>query len=49
MNEVLAGTTTKQRRVSAKAIASICVNSESTSNEIDESDMQHEKHNEQMI
>jgi hypothetical protein len=49
MNEVLLGTTTKDRLVSQKAPASMRVNSESVSNEIDESDVQYEKHDEQRI
>jgi hypothetical protein len=49
MNETLTGTTTKERCVPAKAPASIRVNSEYLSNEIDESDLQDEKHDEQRI
>jgi hypothetical protein len=49
MNEVLRGTTAKSRCVPAKALASMRVNSESVSNEIDESDLQDEKHDEQRI
>jgi hypothetical protein len=49
MNETPTGTTTKDRHVAAKALASIRVNSESVSNEIDESDLQGEKHDEQRI
>jgi hypothetical protein len=45
MNETLTGTTTKERCVPAKAPVSIRINSESVSNEIDESDVQHKKHN----
>jgi hypothetical protein len=44
MNEALRRTMTESRRVPAKASASIHVNSESDSNEIDESDVQFEKH-----
>jgi hypothetical protein len=49
MNNVLPGTTTKYRCVPAKAPASICVNSESVSNEIDESDWQDENDDELRI
>jgi hypothetical protein len=49
MNETLTGTTTKDRHVTAKALASMRVNSESVSNEIDESELQGEKHPEQRI
>jgi hypothetical protein len=49
MNEVLRGTTTKDRFVSRQARASMRINSESVSNEIDESELQHEKHSEQRI
>jgi hypothetical protein len=49
MNETVTGTTTKERYVPAKAPASIRVNSESVSNDIDESDSQYEKHDEQRI
>jgi hypothetical protein len=49
MNEVFRGTTTKYRCVPAKASAEIQVNSESVSNEINESDMQYEKYDEQRI
>jgi hypothetical protein len=49
MSETLPGTTTKDRLVPAQAPASMRVNSESSSNEIDESDSQDEKHNEQRI
>jgi hypothetical protein len=37
MNETLTGTTTKDKYVAVKALASMRVNSESLSNEIDES------------
>jgi hypothetical protein len=47
MNKTLTGTTAKDRRVSAKALASMRVNSEFASNEIDESEWQDEKHSEQ--
>jgi hypothetical protein len=49
MNDVLSGTTTKDRFVHWQALASMRVNSESVSNEIDESDLQYEKHDEQRI
>jgi hypothetical protein len=49
MNDVFCGTTTKDRHVPLKALASIRVNSESVSNEIDESDLHTEKHSEQRI
>jgi hypothetical protein len=49
MNETLIGTTTKERCVASKALASMRVNSDSVSNEIDESDLQPEKHDEQRI
>jgi hypothetical protein len=49
MNEALPGTTTKARFVSPQAPASMRVNSESISNEIDESEWQFEKHDEQRI
>jgi hypothetical protein len=49
MNEVLPGTSTKYRSVPAKAPVSIRVNSDSVSNEIDESNLQNEKHDEQRI
>jgi hypothetical protein len=38
MNETPPGTTTNDRHVAAKAPVSMCVNSESVSNEIDESE-----------
>jgi hypothetical protein len=49
MNEVLAGRTTKERFVSQQTLGSMCVNLESVSNEIDESELQHEKQYEQRI
>jgi hypothetical protein len=49
MNEVLTATTTNDRFVPLKAEVSMCVKSESVSNEIDEIDSQHEKHDEQRI
>jgi hypothetical protein len=49
MNDVLPGTTTKCRRVPMKAPDSMRANSESRSNEIDESEKQYEKHDEQRI
>jgi hypothetical protein len=47
MNEILPGATTKDRDVAWQAPASMRVNSESVSKEIDESDLQCEKHSEQ--
>jgi hypothetical protein len=49
MNDVFPGTTTKERLVPKQAPVSMRVNSESVSNEIDESDLQFEKHCEQRI
>jgi hypothetical protein len=49
MNEAVRGTTIKSRCVPANASVSILVNSESGSNEIDETDLQYEKHDEQRI
>jgi hypothetical protein len=49
MNQVLAGITTNDSRVSWKTLASIRVNSDSVSNEIEESDLHSEKHSEQRI
>jgi hypothetical protein len=49
MNETLPGTTAKDRSVAPQARASMRANSESVSNEIDESDLQYEKHDEQRI
>jgi hypothetical protein len=48
MNEVLTGRTTKEGFVAQQTQASMCVNSESVSNGIDESDVQFEKHSEQI-
>jgi hypothetical protein len=49
MNKIFPGPTTNDRFVPAKARASIRINCESLSNEIDESDLQDEKHDEQRI
>jgi hypothetical protein len=49
MNEVLSGTKTVNKDVELKAPASIPANSESLLNEIDDSDLQCEKHDEQRI
>jgi hypothetical protein len=49
MNEVLPGITAEDSFVSQKARAWMSVNSASVSNEIDESDVQSEKHDEQRI
>jgi hypothetical protein len=49
MNETLTGRTPKDKDVAAKAQASMRVNSESVSNEIDECELQCEKHDEQRI
>jgi hypothetical protein len=49
MNEVLHGITTKSICVPAKAPASMRISCEPISNEIDESDLQDEKHSEQRI
>jgi hypothetical protein len=49
MNKIFAGTTTKDICVAANASASMRVNSDSVSNEIDESDLQDEKQYEQRI
>jgi hypothetical protein len=49
MNEVLPGTTNKERFVPQQALASIRVNSEFASNEIDESEFQYEKQCEERI
>jgi hypothetical protein len=49
MNEIFPGKTTKERFVAQQALTSMHVNSEFTSNEIDESDLQNEKHSEQRI
>jgi hypothetical protein len=49
MNEVPSGTMTKDRFVASKVPASMSVNAKSVSNEIDESDLHSEKHDEQRI
>jgi hypothetical protein len=49
VNKTLTGTTTMYRDVVAKAPASMCVNSEYVSNEIDEGDPQNGKYSEQRI
>jgi DNA-dependent RNA polymerase auxiliary subunit epsilon len=49
MNETPTGTTTKDRHAAAKALASMRVNSEFVSNEIDDSKLQYERHSEQRI
>jgi hypothetical protein len=49
MNETVTGTKTKDRDVAVNARASMRVNSEFVSNEIDESDLQFEKHDEPRI
>jgi hypothetical protein len=49
MNDVLPGITTKERSIASQAPVSMHVNSESVSNEIDESDLKDEKHDEQRI
>jgi hypothetical protein len=49
MNDALSGTTTDGKDVLLKAQASMRVNSDSVSNEIDESEMQCEKHSEERI
>jgi hypothetical protein len=49
MNEVLAGTTTNDKDVPPKASASMRLNSESVSDEIDESKLQCGKHDEQRV
>jgi hypothetical protein len=48
MNEMFSGKTTQSRLVPAKTPFSMCASSESVSNEIDESDSQCEKHDEQI-
>jgi hypothetical protein len=48
-NEVFCGTRTDDKDVEQKASASIRANSDSVSNDIDESDLQDEKHDEQRI
>jgi hypothetical protein len=47
MNETLPGTITEDRRLPVKAPVSTRTNSEFVSNEIDESDLQFAKHDEQ--
>jgi hypothetical protein len=49
MNETFSGTTTQSRQVWVKASVSMRVNSEFVPNEIDESDLQEEKHPDQRI
>jgi hypothetical protein len=49
MNEALSGTRTKDKRVAAKAFDSMPVDSQSVANEIDESELQQQKHFEQRI
>jgi hypothetical protein len=49
MNETFSRTTTQYRLVLANAPFSMRASSESVSNEIDESDLQSEKHDEQRI
>jgi hypothetical protein len=49
MNMILSGTTTDETDVPAKAPASMRINSESRSNEIDKSESQDEKHDEPRI
>jgi hypothetical protein len=49
MNETLAGATAENRYVARKELVSMHVNSESVSNEIDESELQFEKQDEQRI
>jgi hypothetical protein len=49
MNKVLAGTVIKSICVPAKAPVSMRINWESCLNEIDESELQSEKHDEQRI
>jgi hypothetical protein len=49
MNKTRIGTTTKGTSVPTKAPTSMHINSEFVSNEIDESDLQDEKHSEQGI
>jgi hypothetical protein len=49
MNKALPGITTKDRSVAQQAPASMLVNSESVSNEIDENDSQFEKCDEQIL
>jgi uncharacterized protein (UPF0147 family) len=47
--DAFSGTITEDKDVPENARASICTNSESVSNEIDESDLQCEKHDKQRI
>jgi hypothetical protein len=47
VNNALSGTTKKDRAVALQAGASMRINSDSVSNEIDKSDWQDEKHDEQ--
>jgi hypothetical protein len=49
MDEVFRGTTTDNIPVPKKALASMRMSSESSSNITDESDLQYEKHDEQRI
>jgi hypothetical protein len=49
MNETLAGAIANDKHVAPNDLVSMRVNSESISNEIDESDLQCEKHDEQRI
>jgi hypothetical protein len=49
MNETLTGTRTKPRHTAVKAPSWMLVNSDFVSNEIDESELQDEKHDEQRI
>jgi hypothetical protein len=49
MKTIVPGIITKSKLVSSKAVDSMRVNSEKVSNEIDESDLQWEKHDESSI
>jgi hypothetical protein len=49
LNDTCAGIATDDKDVLLKALASMRVNSESVSNEIHESDLQSEKHDEERI
>jgi hypothetical protein len=49
MNDACAGITTDDKDVLLKALVSMRVNSEFVSNEIDESELQNKKHDEQRI
>jgi hypothetical protein len=49
INDIFSGTTTDDKNVAVKTSASMHANSDSVSNEIDESDLQDEKHPEQRI